>query len=169
MLIRKVNPSKNWMRQFRINVDFEGIGRDSLLKIVEKAALATLNQLKIQKPVSVNILLAGDDKLRELNRRFLGNDYATDVLSFPIDEALPGMEDHIGDIAISLDCCRRQALEAGHSEEAELQLLVVHGVLHLLGYDHQLQDELREMWSIQAAVLDGLNSEIRYPTPENYD
>jgi probable rRNA maturation factor len=157
------------MQQFRINVDFEGIGRDSHSKIVKKAALATLNQLKIQNPASLNILLAGDEKLRELNHQFLGNDYATDVLSFPIDEVVPGMEDHLGDIAISLDCCRRQALDAGHSVKAELQLLVVHGVLHLLGYDHQFQKDLREMWSVQAAVLGGLNSDIRYPTPENYD
>ena len=164
-----MNPLKNWMQQFRINVAIEGIDSDSLSNIIEKASIATLNQLEIQYQASLNILLSGDGTLRDLNHRFLGNDYATDVLSFPIDEVVPGMEDHLGDIAISLDCCRRQAVEAGHSVDSELHLLVVHGVIHLLGYDHQVPGDLREMWSIQAAILEGLNSEVCYPIPEEND
>jgi probable rRNA maturation factor len=78
-------------------------------------------------------LLTGDDELRRMNRDFLGHDYATDVLSFPL--ASPG--GGIGDIAISLDRAAEQAAERGHAVDAEIGVLMLHGVLHLLGMDHE--------------------------------
>jgi probable rRNA maturation factor len=84
----------------------------------------------------VHLLIAGDDRLQELNRRFLGLDRATDVLSFADGEQLPTGTVLLGEIAVSLDAARRQARELGHREERELEELVLHGTLHLLGYDH---------------------------------
>ena len=78
-------------------------------------------------------LITGDSELRRLNRDFRGKDYATDVLSFPSDDA----NGHLGDIAISLGRARAQAREFGHGIEQEIQILMLHGLLHLLGYDHE--------------------------------
>lgn len=84
----------------------------------------------------VHLLIAGDDRLQELNSRFLGLDRATDVLSFPDGELLPTGRVLLGEIAVSLDAARRQARELGHGVVRELEELVLHGTLHLLGYDH---------------------------------
>lgn len=78
-------------------------------------------------------LITGDAELRRLNRDFLGKDYATDVLSFPA--AVRGPE--LGDIAISLARARAQARRFGHEIEDEIRVLMLHGVLHLLGMDHE--------------------------------
>src|SRR5690348_1790509 len=76
-------------------------------------------------------LVTGDAELRRLNRDFRGKDYATDVLSFP------GQDGHLGDLAISAMRARAQAREFGHTTEDELRILMLHGVLHLLGMDHE--------------------------------
>jgi probable rRNA maturation factor len=78
-------------------------------------------------------LITGDAELRRLNRDFLKNDYATDVLSFPSRKTLG----FIGDIAISFEHAKRQAAEYGHSVGAEIEILMLHGVLHLVGMDHE--------------------------------
>jgi probable rRNA maturation factor len=78
-------------------------------------------------------LVTRDDELRRLNRQFLGKDYPTDVLSFPsLDEA-----GYLGDVAVSVDRAIEQAARFGHSAEAEIEILLLHGVLHLLGMDHE--------------------------------
>lgn len=76
-------------------------------------------------------LFAGDRELRKLNNNFLGHDYATDVLSFPSDDA------RLGDLAISIERAAEQAREFGHSRVDELRVLMLHGLLHLLGHDHE--------------------------------
>jgi probable rRNA maturation factor len=78
-------------------------------------------------------LIAGDEELRRLNREFRKQDYATDVLSFPSRQTLG----FLGDIAISFQHARRQAAEYGHSAGQEIEILMLHGVLHLLGMDHE--------------------------------
>ncbi len=78
-------------------------------------------------------LLTDDRELRRLNRQFLGKDYATDVLSFPE----PGPDGFLGEMAISVDRAREQALALGHSLEAEVRILMLHGLLHLMGLDHE--------------------------------
>lgn len=78
-------------------------------------------------------LLTGDRRLRDLNRRFLGKDYATDVLSFP--SADPG--GGLGEIALNVNRARQQAAEHGHSPDDEIRILMLHGVLHLMGHDHE--------------------------------
>lgn len=85
----------------------------------------------------VNVLLTSDQAIRSLNRRFRGKNKATDVLSFPADASAPGAEDLAGDLAISIPTARRQAAEQGHSLSAEIKVLILHGLLHLCGYDHE--------------------------------
>jgi probable rRNA maturation factor len=82
---------------------------------------------------TVNVLVTNSRQLQSLNRRFRGKDQATDVLSFPavLDDGLAG------DIAISADIAARNARELGHSAEEEVRILMLHGVLHLAGYDHE--------------------------------
>jgi probable rRNA maturation factor len=83
----------------------------------------------------VDVLLAGDRTLRRLNREYRGKDKATDVLSFPALEELAG--EHGGDLAISLDTAKRQADEHGHTLRDEVRVLLLHGLLHLAGMDHE--------------------------------
>jgi probable rRNA maturation factor len=84
---------------------------------------------------TVNVALVSDARIRELNRRFRGVDQATDVLSFPVEPLSP--LSFLGDIVIARGVTRRQARDAGHSERTEVRVLALHGLLHLLGYDHE--------------------------------
>jgi len=88
---------------------------------------------------SVAVLFAGDERLRDLNRRYRGKDRPTDVLSFPGDAS------HLGDIAVSGETTRRQARRFGQDPEREARLLLIHGFLHLLGYDHETDDGQMEV------------------------
>lgn len=97
---------------------------------------------------SLGVRFTGDREMRRVNREFRGKDKTTDVLSFP------GEEEHVGDILISVPTARRQAAEAGHPVERELQVLLLHGLLHCMGYDHETDDgamerlerRLRRVW-----------------------
>ena len=151
------------MQQFKINIDFSGPPVNDLIEVIQEAALATFNLQQISKPVSVNVLISDNQFLRKLNHKYRGYDNATDVLAFPMDENVVGLEGHIGDIAISLEAAGKQAREARHSVNSELQLLVVHGCLHLLGYDHEKEDDKEEMWAAQTRVLEKVSSEINIP------
>lgn len=96
----------------------------------------------------VTVRITGDRELRRLNREFLGHDEPTDVLSFPAEE-----DGYLGDLAISWPAVVRQSAAYGHPEAAELALLLVHGLLHLLGRDHATADEERAMWDETRACL----------------
>jgi probable rRNA maturation factor len=105
----------------------------------------------------LTIVLTDDAQLRELNRDYLGIDRPTDVLSFPASETDPETaRRYLGDILISVQRADEQARATGHALEAEVQLLAVHGTLHLLGYDHAEADEKARMWKAQAEVLERL-------------
>jgi len=110
-------------------------------------------------------VLTNDARLQQLNRDYLGIDAPTDVLSFPASETDPETgARYIGDILISMPRAQAQAETAGHSMESEVQLLVVHGVLHLLGHDHAEPEEKSRMWMAQAQILESLglgNIQIR--------
>ena len=125
--------------------------------LLERAALATLEQAGETLDSDLTIVLTTDARLQELNRDFLGIDAPTDVLSFPASELDPETgARYIGDILISIARAESQARAAGHSLESEVQLLVVHGVLHLLGHDHAEATEKARMWKAQAEVLERL-------------
>lgn len=85
----------------------------------------------------VNVLIAGDSALRELNRRFRGKNRPTDVLSFPLNSESPHRDNKGGDIAISFDIASENAAHLGHSVSDEIKILLLHGLLHLAGYDHE--------------------------------
>jgi probable rRNA maturation factor len=110
----------------------------------------------------VSVVVAGDARVRDLNRRYRDEDARTDVLSFSQREdagefVVPPEEPaRLGDVVISLPAARRQANQAGHSLEREIALLVVHGLLHLLGYDHATEAETQVMESRQDALLSSL-------------
>lgn len=87
----------------------------------------------------VSIAVVSDRRMRALNRQFRGKDAATDVLSFPATH-MPGVSSFLGDIVIASGVASRQAREAGHSVATELKVLALHGLLHLLGYDHDTDD-----------------------------
>ncbi|HHS97007.1 MAG TPA: rRNA maturation RNase YbeY [Chloroflexi bacterium] len=135
--------------------------------LLSRAARATLIHQNAPS-VEVAIVVSDDDSLRELNRRFRGVDKPTDVLAFP-DETrgpfvgAPGFPRYLGDVVISYPRAREQAEQAGHTVEAELQLLVVHGVLHLLGYDDQSEPERGRMWAAQKAILNALDVQVNLP------
>jgi probable rRNA maturation factor len=96
-------------------------------------------QREVAKGRPFDCLITGDAELRKLNRSFRGSDYATDVLSFPALH--PGASTpYLGDLAISLQRARAQAREFGHTTEQEVRILMLHGLLHLLGMDHEEDD-----------------------------
>jgi probable rRNA maturation factor len=85
----------------------------------------------------VGVLLTGDEAIRSLNRKYRRQDKATDVLSFPAGDTTDTL---VGDLVISLETALRQAQERGHTLEMEIQVLLLHGLLHLAGYDHETDD-----------------------------
>ncbi len=122
------------------------------LELIEAAAKSALAQQNASGELT--IVMTDDAQLQQLNREYLGIDAPTDVLSFPSDEIDPESGIHyLGDILISVPRAEQQARTAGHALEAEVQLLVVHGVLHLLGHDHARPDEKSRMWSAQSEIL----------------
>ncbi len=131
--------------------------------LLEKAADAALAHQGARGDLT--IVLTDDARLQQLNRDYLGIDAPTDVLSFPAAETDPDSgSSYLGDILISMPRAREQARLAGHGIEQETQLLIVHGVLHLLGYDHARPGEKRKMWEAQAQILEELGlSGIRIP------
>lgn len=105
----------------------------------------------------LGILVTDDAKIRELNRTYAGEDKATDVLSFSLREGeqfvSPDSTERLGEVIISLETAERQAAEAGHPLADETAHLLVHGILHLLGYDHAEPDDERVMRAREDALL----------------
>lgn len=135
----------------------ETLSLDIPANLVEKAAGETLRQQSSLVDADLTIVLADDAQLQALNRDYLGVDAPTDVLSFPSEQTDPETGSrYLGDILLSVERAAAQAAGAGHPVEAEIQLLVVHGVLHLLGHDHAEADEKARMWQAQAQVLSDL-------------
>ena len=118
---------------------------------------AALAHQKESLDVNLSVVLTDNRRLQKLNRDYLGVDAPTDVLSFPASESDPETgARYIGDILISVPYATKGARQAGNSLEAELQLLVVHGVLHLLGHDHAKPKEKAKMWKAQHEILSQL-------------
>ena len=114
------------------------------------------------------IVLGDDDFLRDLNHTYRGKNRPTNVLAFAADELSAPHESHVGDIAIAYGVAAREARLARRPLNHHLAHLVVHGVLHLLGHDHERDDEARVMESIETAVLAQLGVPDPYrPAPRN--
>jgi probable rRNA maturation factor len=159
-------------RQLKINVD------DTLVKLVEEVIDFALKSEGIKLDYEVSIIFVDNQKIREINKEFRNIDKETDVLSFPMLDYVEGkvykdlylhtkLEDSffddgklvLGDIAISLEKSMEQCKEFGHSFERETAYLTVHSILHLLGYDHMLEDEKEIMRKREEEILNNFNLE----------
>ena len=127
-------------------------------EVVERATYAAQAALTHQSADGdITLVFTDDAQLQDLNRDYLGVDAPTDVLSFPAKEMDPETgASYLGDILISVPRAMTQAQAAGYPLESEVQLLVVHGVLHLLGYDHAGPKEKTKMWAAQGEILQNI-------------
>lgn len=147
------------MADYKIYLQLEGEADGAEIdgQVLQAAAIAAINHEKVPPPAALTIVVSDDEVIQQLNRDYLGLDKSTDVLSFPAGEPLPGLPAdepaYLGDIVVAYPYAARQAAAAGHAVVEELQLLVVHGTLHLLGYDHASAEEKAQMWAAQTAVL----------------
>jgi probable rRNA maturation factor len=130
--------------------------------LVWRAAQAVLDAHEDIEGQGIVILLADDDSVQVLNRDFRQKDHATNVLSFP---SPPNPEGQIGDIVLAFGVCAREAAEQGKPLAHHLQHLVAHGVLHLLGYDHQDDAEAQAMEAFEREILAGLDIPDPYAEP----
>ena len=127
---------------------------------LRQAASACLEHLE-EDDSALSVILIGDQRMQELNLRYRGVDRPTDVLAFSVDFQDPDLEArYLGDVLISVPRARAQAADRNHDLQAELQLLVVHGTLHLLGFDHLEEDEKKDMFSRQAEILEQMGVEV---------
>ena len=142
-----------------ISESFETFVDDQALIAAAEAVFALQG---IDPESEVTLVVEDDEHLRQLNQQFLGIDAPTDVLSFPADEIDPdsGMR-YLGDIILSYPRAQEQAAAAGETVGEEMQLLVVHGMLHLLGFDHAGAEEKDAMWAAQQQALDRIGCKIR--------
>jgi probable rRNA maturation factor len=141
------------MRKNRVLVKKRVRGVES--KLLSKIAHRALEVLGLSK-AELSIVLVSDAQIKRLNKLYRNKDKPTDVLSFPIGEKVKGWL-ILGDIVISVDTARRQAKELGHSLEEELKRLLVHGLVHLLGYDHEVGgEEEKKFFELEEFVLKGI-------------
>lgn len=122
---------------------------------IEKIVTQTLTNQKIDLDVhDLSVVIDTDEVLKDLNQQYRDIDSPTDVLSFTSNDIDPETNHtNLGDIVISFPRAECQAAEANHSIEKEIQLLTIHGVLHLLGYDHSTDEEKASMWQIQDELM----------------
>jgi probable rRNA maturation factor len=130
-------------------------------ELLRRVTTEVLRREGVEDEVALSVVITDDEAVRELNRQFRDVDAPTDVLAFGSGEESDfvtalGEPAYLGDVVISYPRAVVQAEEYGHSINRELALLAVHGVLHLLGYDHVNEAERVEMWAIQNGVLESL-------------
>lgn len=131
---------------------------------LRRVAEEVLKAEGIDKKAELSLIITGQKKIHELNKAYLGEDRPTDVLSFPMltepDKgafvAAPDGKMHLGEVIISSPQVGIQAEEHGHTVGKEMAVLIIHGVLHLLGYDHARAAEKRKMRAREMAILDSL-------------
>ncbi len=125
----------------------------------QRLARFTMDRMRVHPLAELCVTAVDPETIAELNVKWMEKDGPTDVLAFPMDELRPGMvneepeEGILGDLVLCPVVAAEQALVAGHSTAAELDLLAVHGILHLLGYDHAEPDEKTEMFALQTQLL----------------
>ena len=143
-------------------VTFRRTPPDFRRRTVERFARRLQKEVARGRPF--DCLITGDADLRRLNREFRGLDYATDVLSFPAAPPAPPAR-HLGDLAISLARARAQARAFGHDAEQEVEILMLHGLLHLLGFDHEADGgrmaRAEKRWRARLGLGTGLIDRVR--------
>jgi probable rRNA maturation factor len=134
-------------------------GADLDVSGLSRLSRFVMDQMRVHPLAELCIKLVDEDTIAQLNEQWMEKTGPTDVLAFPMDELRPGLvneepeEGVLGDLVLCASVAARQAAEAGHPTHDELQLLTVHGILHLLGYDHAEPDEHKEMFDLQATLL----------------
>ncbi len=137
--------------KLKVSVRWQGRALPGLSKRLREVGVAALQRVGVVEG-ELSVLFCDDRTMELLNRRFRHKAKPTDVLSFPAHDRLPSGTVHLGDVAISVETAARQAETAGHSLERELCLLLIHGALHVCGFDHEqdhgemeaLEKQLRE-------------------------
>lgn len=131
---------------------------EALGELARRAVAAASAVTEMDTPHTLGILFTADGEIRALNARFRGKDKPTNVLSFPAtaNAGLPGELPHLGDIALAYETVVREARAEGKPFDHHLSHLIVHGFLHLVGYDHETDREAEEMEELERAVLKGL-------------
>jgi probable rRNA maturation factor len=146
--------TNQWDIQIDVDEPFAAdVDHDNVVEV----ARHVLQAEGVESPATVTIWITDEDELLTLNRTYRGVDRSTDVLSFGTEDddfvAPPNEPRHLGDLAVSFPHVTRQAEEYGHSRQRELCYLVTHGLLHLLGYDHEQPDAARRMRMREEALL----------------
>ena len=125
----------------------------------QRLARFVMDRMRVHPLAELCVTAVDEETIAELNVRWMEKEGPTDVLAFPMDELRPGLvnedpeEGVLGDLVICPEVAERQGVEAGHGRDAEIELLTVHGILHLLGYDHAEPDEHRIMFGLQDDLL----------------
>jgi len=150
----------NWQIDIRIDEPFQEPVQESWVRQAVREVVISEGS---SDPVELSLLITDDTTLHELNRTYRGIDKTTDVLAFAFQEdtEFPSISDgitHLGEVIISCPQAAKQAEEMGHSLQNEVVVLVVHGVLHLLGYDHESSEDDEQMRSIESEILARLQS-----------
>ncbi|WP_423773563.1 rRNA maturation RNase YbeY [Bifidobacterium crudilactis] len=127
-------------------------------KIFSDLGIWVLDQMRVSTQSDLTVLFYEPEAIAELHERWMNLSGPTDVMSFPMDELRPGdgktvVEGILGDIVICPEVARQQALAAGHTTMEEMLLLAIHGMLHLLGYDHTTSEQERQMFGLQRQLL----------------
>lgn len=155
--------------EHEIVLESEAAGGEGYIDLLHRVISAALDAEGVDVPCEINVLITNDEEIHAINLEQRDVDRPTDVLSFPMFELEPGEKPEedwadpdtdlvpLGDMVISLERCAAQAEEFGHPLERELSYLAVHSVLHLLGYDHMDEGEMKaQMRQREEAILTGL-------------
>lgn len=124
-----------------------------------------MEHMRVHPLADVAVVMVDEAAMEQLHVQWMGEPGPTDVLSFPMDELRPGRDGEtsaegiLGDIVLCPTVAASQAEAAGHSVMAELSMLTIHGLLHLLGYDHAEPDEEKEMFGLQGAILEAFSQQ----------
>lgn len=144
----------------RILIDKQIKDRDITKKFIKDITTEILKALNLDN-VEVSITLTDDETIRQINRDWRGKDKPTDVLSFPMDETVGYRYKVLGDVIISIPYAKRQAHQIGLTEREEILRLLIHGILHLLGYDHERsQEDEKIMFEIQDKIFYQLKNKL---------
>ncbi len=145
----------------KILVSKEVYDRKITKKFIKNLAKEILDFLG-EDNVELSITLTDNETIQALNKEWRGKDKPTDVLSFPINEKPPGYKYHLlGDVVISLPFAKKQAEEIGLTYKEEILRLLIHGILHLLGYDHERsEEEAKIMFDLQDKIFNNLRQNL---------
>ena len=130
-------------------------------ELYEEIAACTAKLLKIDDDLEFSVTFVSPERIHEINRDYRQVDRVTDVITFALEDEdspfIEGMPRELGDIFICLERAKEQAVEYGHSLKREMCFLFVHGLLHLLGYDHMNEEEEKEMFGLQDEILNQMS------------